>query len=198
MSDATAADYSPEQPFSILKRGSIEPAGPYSQEDILALLNGGEISIYDMVFYQGLGEWKPLMEVFEVEEQISHFVDDGQDLQKVGLAFRDISNVALPGEDIFYIAVQAKAGLLTKAKDCIALTSRHLFILHDRKGSFELEPHPWATVSNTLMRDEGKGLGTFSLLLDGDKRVDLSHFPLKQVQRLFQISQEIKEAQKQA
>ena len=43
------------------------------------------------------------------------------------------------------------------------------------------------------MRDEGRGLGTFSLLLGGEKRVDICHIPLKQVQRLFQLSQEMKQ-----
>jgi hypothetical protein len=43
------------------------------------------------------------------------------------------------------------------------------------------------------MRDEGKGLGTFSLLLGGERRTDIAHIPLKQVHRLFQLSQEMKE-----
>ena len=47
---------------------------------------------------------------------------------------------------------------------------------------------------NTLMRDEGKGLGTFSLLLGADNRYDVNHIPLKQVQRLFQLSQEMKDS----
>jgi hypothetical protein len=44
------------------------------------------------------------------------------------------------------------------------------------------------------MRDEGRGLGTFSILLGGEKRVDVCHIPLRQVQRLFQLSQEIKQS----
>ena len=43
------------------------------------------------------------------------------------------------------------------------------------------------------MRDEGKGLGTYSILLGAEKRVDVLHLPLKQVQRLFQLSQEMKQ-----
>jgi hypothetical protein len=58
---------------------------------------------------------------------------------------------------------------------------------------YELEAHLWKTVTNTLMRDEGKGLGTFSILLGREKRVDICHIPLKQVQRLFQLSQEMKQ-----
>jgi hypothetical protein len=187
-----------EQPgdiqFSILKRGEPDSRGPFTEQNILAQLNAGEITSEDMVFYEGLGEWKPIGEVFEIQEQISHFVDDGQDKQKVAAAFREVFNVVGSDEDIFYIAVQAKAGLLSKIKQCVILTDTHLFMLHEKRVGYELEAHLWKTVTNTLMRDEGRGLGTFSILLGGEKRVDVCHIPLRQVQRLFQLSQEIKQS----
>ena len=187
-----------EQPieiqFSILKRGEPDSRGPFTEQDILAQLNAGEITSEDMVFYEGLGEWKPIGEVFEIQEQISHFVDDGQDKQKVAVAFREVSNVVGSEEDIFYIAVQAKAGLLSKTKQCVIVTDTHVFMLHEKRVGYELEAHLWKTVTNTLMRDEGRGFGTFSILLGGEKRVDVCHIPLKQVQRLFQLSQEIKQS----
>ena len=187
-----------EQPteiqFSIFKRGEPDSRGPFTEQDILAQLNAGEITPEDMVFYEGLGEWKPIGEVFEIQEQISHFVDDGQDKQKVAVAFREVSNVVGSEEDIFYIAVQAKAGLLSKTKQCVIVTDTHVFMLHEKRVGYELEAHLWKTVTNTLMRDEGRGLGTFSILLGGEKRVDVCHIPLKQVQRLFQLSQEIKQS----
>jgi len=187
-----------EQPieiqFSILKRGEPDSRGPFTEQNILAQLNAGEITSEDMVFYEGLGEWKPIGEVFEIQEQISHFVDDGQDKQKVAAAFREVFNVVGSDEDIFYIAVQAKAGLLSKTKQCVILTDTHLFMLHEKRVGYELEAHLWKTVTNTLMRDEGRGFGTFSILLGGEKRVDVCHIPLRQVQRLFQLSQEIKQS----
>lgn len=178
--------------FSILKRGERDPWGPYSQDDLLALLNGHEISVHDYVYYDGIGEWKPIHEVFDVQEEITHFVDDGQDTQRVGIAFREVSNVVGPGESIYYIAVQAKAGLLSKTKQCVIVTDRHLFILTETRRGYELEAHPWKAITNTLMRDEGKGLGIFSVLLGGERRSDVAHIPLKQVHRLFQLSQEMR------
>ena len=187
-----------EQPgdiqFSILKRGEPDSRGPFTEQNILAQLNAGEITSEDMVFYEGLGEWKPIGEVFEIQEQISHFVDDGQDKQKVAAAFREVFNVVGSDEDIFYIAVQAKAGLLSKTKQCVIVTDTHVFMLHEKRVGYELEAHLWKTVTNTLMRDEGRGFGTFSILLGGEKRVDVCHIPLRQVQRLFQLSQEIKQS----
>ncbi len=179
--------------FSILKRGERDPRGPYNQDELLQLLNADEIGVNDLVYYDGIGEWKPIHEVFEVQEQISHFVDDGQDTQRVGIAFREVSNVVVPGESIYYIAVQAKVGLLSKTKLCVIVTDRHLFLMTENRRGYELEAHPWPSVTNTLMRDEGKGLGTFSILLGAERRVDVSHIPLKQVHRLFQLSQEMKE-----
>lgn len=192
MSDAEAAPTTGIL-FSILKRGERDPLGPYSEEDLLALLNAEQVSIHDYVYYDGIGEWKPIHEVFEVQEQITHFVDDGQDTQRVGIAFREVSNVVGKGESIYYIAVQAKVGLLSKTKQCVILTDRHLFIMTENRKGYELEAHPWKAVTNTLMRDEGKGLGTFSILLGGERRSDIAHIPLKQVHRLFQLSQEMKE-----
>jgi len=178
--------------FSILKRGARDPEGPFSEQELIAMMNNGGLSVADLVYYEGMGEWKPIGEVFEVHEQISHFVDDGQDTEKVALAFREVGNVVGETESIYYIAVQAKAGLLSKTKQCVIITEKHVFIMHEKRVSFELEANLWKDVTNTLMRDEGKGLGTYSILLGSDKRIDVLHLPLKQVQRLFQLSQEMK------
>ena len=157
------------------------------------MMNDGTLSVADLVYYEGMGEWKPIGEVFEVHEQISHFVDDGQDTEKVALAFREVGNVVGNSESIYYVAVQAKAGLLSKTKQCVIITDKHVFIMHEKRVGFELEAHLWKDITNTLMRDEGKGLGTYSILLGAEKRIDVLHLPLKQVQRLFQLSQEMKQ-----
>lgn len=191
--EAEEVDEAPEILFSILRLGERDPIGPFTEADLLKLFNDGQVGQDDMVYYDDLGEWKPIHEVFEVQEQISHFVDDGQDTQKVGIAFREVSNVVGSGESIYYIGVQAKVGLLSKTKQCVIITDRHLFLMTDKRVGYELEAHPWKAVTNTLMRDEGRGLGTFSILLGGEKRTDVCHIPLKQIQRLFQLSQEMKE-----
>lgn len=193
-----SADGQPELLFSVVRGGEREVRGPYTEKDLLNLLNSGEITQDDLVYFDGMERWQPIREVFEIHEQINHFVDDGQDKHKVGQAFREVSNVVGEGEDIYYIAVQERAGLLSKSKQCVAVTNRHIFLLRALKGGFELVAHPWDKVSNTMMRDEGKDLGTFSILLDMEKRVDIGHIPLKQVKRLFQLSQEMRRAVEEA
>ncbi len=186
----------PEIQFSILREGSKDPEGPYSDTDILNMLNKRDVSPHDLVFYEGLQKWSPIGEVFVIHEQISHFVDDGQDKIRVGEVFREISELVTRDENIYYIAVQERAGLLSKSKQSVALTDKHIFLLTSvKKTGFEIQAHLWSRISNTMMRDEGKDLATFSILLDLEKKVDIAHIPLKQVQRLFQLSQEMKEAQ---
>ena len=179
--------------FSILKMGARDPEGPFSEGDLLSMMNDGTLSVADLVYYEGMGEWKPIGEVFEVHEQISHFVDDGQDTEKVALAFREVGSVVGNSENIYYVAVQAKAGLLSKTMQCVIITDKHVFIMQEKRVGFELEAYLWKDITNTLMRDEGKGLGTYSILLGAEKRIDVLHLPLKQVQRLFQLSQEMKQ-----
>ena len=179
--------------FFILKSGARDPEGPFSDGDLLSMMNDGTLSVADLVYYKGMSEWKPIGEVFEVHEQISHFVDDGQDTEKVALAFREVGSVVGNSENIYYVAVQAKAGLLSKTMQCVIITDKHVFIMQEKRVGFELEAHLWKDITNTLMRDEGKGLGTYSILLGAEKRIDVLHLPLKQVQRLFQLSQEMKQ-----
>ena len=191
--DEAAGEAVEEIQFSVMRRGEEEATGPYTQEDILQLLNSGDFAKEDFVYYEGLEDWTPIEDVFEVQEQISHFVDDGQDRDKVAECFREVSKVLAANEDIYYIAVQEKAGLLSKAKTCVIMTNKRLFLLHDRRGGNELESYRWDSVTNTLMKDEGHGLATFSILLNREKRLDIPHLPNAQVKRLFQLAQELGE-----
>ncbi|NNE92866.1 MAG: DUF4339 domain-containing protein [Verrucomicrobiales bacterium] len=183
-----------EPVFSLLRKGSDQPSGPYSQEDILRFLQNNEIDRSDFVFYEGMEDWRPIDDVFEIQEQISHFVDDGQDKAMIGEAFREVSSVLATGEEIFYIALQAKSGLLSKSKDSVIITNKRMLVLTEKKKGYEMQSYPWTSVSNTLIRDDGKGIGTFSVLLQNDKRVDETHIPSPQMQRLFQLSQEFMDA----
>lgn len=190
---ADTASEPEEIEFSVMRRGEDDALGPFTQDAILQMLNAGDLSQKDFVYYEGLEDWTPIEEVFEVHEQISHFVDDGQDKDKVAQCFRDVSQVLAAGEDIYYIAVQAKAGILSKAKTCVIMTNKRLFLQHEKRGGYELESHRWDSVTNTLMKDEGGGMATFSVLFNREKRLDIPHLPIAQVHRLFQLFQELSE-----
>ena len=179
--------------FSVLRKGEETPIGPYTQENILQFLQSGDLLKDDQIYYEGMESWQAIDEVFEIQEQISHFIDDGQDKSMVAEAFAEISEVLAAGEDIYYIAIQAKTGLLHKSKITVILTNKRLLLLHEKRHGYELESHRWQSISNTLMKDEGKGLAIFSVLLDREKRIDVPHLPLPQVQRMFKLSQELRD-----
>ena len=42
-----------------------EQVGPYTQEQITAMLSSGQISPEDMIWHEGLPEWKPVREVIQ-------------------------------------------------------------------------------------------------------------------------------------
>ena len=184
--------------FSVLRKGEETPTGPYTQEDILHLLQSGEFHTDDQVFYEGMENWEPINQVFEVQEQINHFIDDGQNQSKVAEAFEEISELLAAGEDIYYIAIQERTGLLHKNKVIVIPTNKRLLLLHEKRNGYELESQRWESISNTLMKDEGKGLATFSVLLQMEKRIDIPHLPLAQVQRLFKLSQELRDLNTEA
>lgn len=183
---------SPTTSFSILRCGATEPGGPYSTEQILQMLKEGAVSKKDLVYYEGMPDWRPIEEVFEIQETISHLIDDGQNPEEVTIAFREVSNVINDDEEIYYIAIQARAGILTKTKQCLVITDQHLYHLTEKGAGYELEAHPWPTVSNTKMQDNQKELGIFSFVLNEERRVDVPNIPMAQIQRLFELSCEMK------
>lgn len=183
----------PEIQFSVMRRGEETAEGPFNIDEIFTLLSEDKLSRQDFVFYEEMEDWQPIEEVFDIQEQLSHFVDDGQDRTKVAEVFQEVSSMLAGGEDIYYIAVQEKTGLLTKHKTALAVTNKRLFNLHEKRSGLELETQRWDAVSNTLMKDEGNGLATFSILLDRKERLDIPHLPMAQVKRLFQLAQELGE-----
>lgn len=181
--------------FSVQRQGEETPIGPYTQEELLQRIQTGELSKEDFVYYEGIPGWEPIGEVFNFHQQISHFVDDGQNQEKVAEIFEEVTEILSQNEEIYYIALQERAGLLSKGRTAIILTNKRLLFRNEHKHGSELDSHPWTTISNTLMKDEGgeKGLGTFSALLQLEKRHDVTHLPMRQVRRLFQLSQELRE-----
>lgn len=178
--------------FSILRRGATEPGGPYSEEQILKMLQEDTISRKDFVYFDGMTDWRPIEDVFEIEETINHLIDDGQNPEEAAEAFREVNLVTDESEEVYYIAIQARTGILTKTKQCLIVTDRFLYHLTEKDVGYELEAHDWAHISNSKMQDNQKELGTFSFTLNQDRRVDVPHLPMSQVKRLFELACEMK------
>lgn len=177
--------------FSVVKLGQQTPAGPYNQDDILTMLQNGALERQDLVYYDGMGDWAAIEDVFDIHEEITHFIDDDQDQAAVAQAFREVAPILASEENIFYIATQKRSGLLSRTKSCVILTNNRLIVLKIKKSGSELESHKWTSVGDISMKDEGNGLGTYSAGLHQGKGFEISHIPLPQVQRLVQLSQEM-------
>ena len=61
--------------FSVLRRRDDETLGPMTQSELLEKLRLGEVDKSDMVFFEGSPGWEPIEEVFEIHEQLRHFVE---------------------------------------------------------------------------------------------------------------------------
>ncbi len=178
--------------FMVLKKDTQQPLGTFDQEGLLSLLNAGHVNADDLVYFEGLPSWQPISSVFDIQEQITHFIDDGQDLEKVGEAYREIENVIGPDTNIYYIAIQARASLLSKTTLCTVICDQGIYILSRKRFGNEIEAHDWSSIERTSLKEEGKGMAVFSIFFTNGSRIDVPHLPLKQAQRLFQLAQEIK------
>ncbi|NOX99641.1 MAG: DUF4339 domain-containing protein [Verrucomicrobia bacterium] len=177
--------------FSVIKLGQQTPVGPYTQDDILSLLQNGALERQDLVYYDGMADWAAIEDVFDIQEEITHFIDDNQDQSAVAQAFREITPILASEENIYYVAVQKHSGLLSRSKSCVILTNLRIVILKIKKSGSEMEIHKWSSVGDFSMKDEGNNLGTFSATMQQGKGFDITHIPLAQVQRLIQLSQEM-------
>lgn len=196
---STSADLSstelPEyQIFSILRSGEEEPLGPFSQVEVLRLINSGEVSKYDLVYYEGMGEWRPIREVFEFDEAIANFEDDGQDQHVVAEIFVEMNKLISEDENIYYIAVQDRHGIRLKGPDAVVVTDFRLVIFRQKMmGSREAEMYYWDDIHNTGTKmNTTEGVGTFSLLLNSKERIEVNRLPRQQVQRLSQLARELR------
>lgn len=180
------------QIFTILRQGEKDPIGPYSQNQIVALLNRGEIRSTDMVYYDGIGEWRPLSEVFELHQTIANYVDEGQDQEIVADVFGALSEMLADREAIYYIAVQEWPALKLRKPDSVAVTESSLYVVHHRRGTLEVEPYPWDKVFSVTGRVRaGDSHGTLAILLQNATRIEVERVPRAQAARVEQIAAEI-------
>ena len=187
------------QIFSVLRQGTEEPVGPYSQNELVELLNVGEIKSTDLVFYPELDNWAPISEVFELHQNIANFEDHGQDRQLLADAFGLLSDQLEDGESIFYIAVQhfpviglTSAVRLTPPKSLALSNLRFWFVSHKLIGGMTAEEVALTEVSRVDLRvKEGDKEGVFSILLTTGDRIELDKIPVAQLERLEHLTTDL-------
>jgi|GEM_PF-1424804 len=164
--------------------------GPYDQNQILAMLQTAELTKKDLVFYEGLGEWKPIEDVFDVQEQLTHFMDEGQEPEVVVNVYNILSDMLGAGEEIYYIAHQRKKMLRTQ-RDVVVVTNKRLIIVRHHLASHEVEDYLWTNISSVQTR-EGLMGNVFAIRHSNDRSTEVDSLPHSQIAKLVQLAQEMR------
>ena len=164
--------------------------GPFEQDQLLSMLNEGQLHRRDLVYYEGLGEWKPLDEVFDVEEALMHFMDEGQDSDVVAEVYQHVTQIISSHEQIFYIAHQKRKLMKTKP-DCVVVTNERLIIIRQSLGGSRVEDHQWKDIISVEMKEGLMGT-TFSVLDRNDHVIQIDDLPKPQLEKICQLSQEMR------
>ncbi|MGB2266410.1 MAG: PH domain-containing protein [Akkermansiaceae bacterium] len=186
------------QIFHILRQGEQEPIGPYSQIQIVQLLNEGQIHASDFVYYPELSGWELLSKVFELHQELINFGDEGQEPHIVDQSYTLVESTSQPEERIYYIAVQhfplrrVTAAVKLTAPKSIVLTDQRICLLAPKLMSdtdlFEYHYEQIESVMKKVPRDEEEG--TFIIVLHSGEWVETVKIPRPQLELLERISRD--------
>jgi hypothetical protein len=164
--------------------------GPYTEEQLLKMLNEGQVARKDMIFYEGMSEWKPLDEIFDLEEQLLHQMDEGQEADVIAEVYQQMTHLTASHEKIFYIAHQ-KRRMMKNRPDVVVITNERIIIIRQGLGGSRTEDHQWKDVVSVQMRDGIMGT-TFSLLDRNDHIVQVDDLPKPQLEKVCQLAHEMR------
>lgn len=187
------------QIFHVLRQGETEPIGPYSQNQLVELLNEEAIRPNDFVYYPELSGWKSLSQVFDLHQRIANFDDEGQDPHVVSESFALVSERCEPGENIYYVAVQHVPALSLTA--AVKFTSPKSFVVTDLRifvitPKFMSTPHTQEyaieEIEKVIKRVGSKDRdGKFILVLKSGEWVEIDKIPADQLERAETIVEEL-------
>jgi hypothetical protein len=177
------------QIFHVLRAGDSEPCGPYSQDQLVYLLNENAVSRSDYVFYPGLNDWRRLHEVFDFHDRLANFESEGHDPALVNSAFEEISRLLTAEEELYDIAIQEKALLGGLRTDVAALSSRGVWVGSlNRRGIYRGNRLEWEEIRQVSARYPMRwdlGVLTFDLACGG--RLELKRIPRRQLRRFVSL-----------
>lgn len=167
-----------------------QPHGPFDEEQILTMLNDGQVGRRDLIFYEGMPNWQPLEEIFDVEERLLHQMDEGQEPDVVAEVYQSVSHITGSGEKIYYLAHQKKRMMKSKP-DVVVVTNERLIIIRQGLGGNRTEDYLWKNVVSVQMKEGIMG-NTFSILDVNDHVVQVDDLPKGQLEKLCQFAQEMR------
>ena len=167
-----------------------EQHGPYTEEHLLQMLQEGTIARTDLIYHESFGEWRALENVFEVEEALTHSMDEGQDPAMVAEIYKQMNGLISSHEQIYYIAHQ-KPKMLKHKPDCVVITNERLIINRQGLGGSRVEDYQWKDIMSVQMSEGIMGT-TFRLKDHHDHLVQVDDLPKPQLEKLCQLAQELR------
>ncbi len=183
------------QIFHILRKGEHKSIGPYSQDELVEMLNSGEIKTSDLVFHSKMDDWAPLSEVFDLHQKVTNYGMEGQDPVIVNETFAFVDLRSEPGEEIYYIAVQnipavsLTATVKLRSPKSVVLTNWRFCIVKPKLlGETALEEFPLEQIKGTEVRiSNGSDNGVFEIVSTVGSVAPVDRIPVAQLAKLEQI-----------
>ncbi len=199
MSSSGSEELPEHQIFHVLRAGEPDSMGPFSQNELVKMLNDGQIRHSDLVYYPELSDWTRIDKVFEIHQQLTAFGQEGQDPDVVSEAFSFIDKRSEPDEEIYYIAVQRfpalrlTATVTLRSPKAIVLSSWRFCIVKPKLiGETTFEEFLLDQIESVEvdLNDGGK-TGSFAIIPRyGDPAV-VDQIPAAQLARLEEIAGEV-------
>jgi hypothetical protein len=181
-----------ESELSFLVYQGDRQSGPFTQDQILDLLQDNALSKRDLIYYEGLGQWKPVEDVFDIEEQLSHQMDEGQDSEVIADVYRQIEAMLGHDEQIFYIA-HGKKKVMRPKPDAAIITNHRLIIQRQTLTGTSMEDCQWRNVVSVHLK-EGRFGSNFSVEDVNHHSIEVEDIPHDQIAKLCQLAQEMRSA----
>lgn len=167
-----------------------EQLGPYNEDQLLNLLNEGQIGRRDLIFYEGMERWQPLEELFDVEERLLHYMNEGQEPDVVAEIYQSVSHITGTDEKIYYLAHQ-KRRMIRSRPDVVVITNERLLIIRQGLGGSSTEDYLWRNIVSVQMKEGIMG-NTFSILDVSNHTHEVDNLPKLQLEKLCHFAQEMR------
>lgn len=130
-------------------------------------------------------------------ENLKSKLNEGQDLAVVEKLHNKIKNFLTTNEVIEYIAVQKKPGV-TITPDCVTLTTKRVIVCRPKSFGLTMEffDYTWKDVEDCHVKEEIFG-SEFSVKSVKGNMSKVDYIPKIQARRLYQLSQEKEEEQRE-
>lgn len=183
------------QIFHILRKGEQKSIGPYSQDELVELLNSGTVKTSDLVYYSKMDDWQPLSQVFDFHQKVTNYGEEGQDPDIVSESFAFVDLRSEPGEEIYYIAVQnfpavsLTATVKLRSPKSVVLTNWRFCIVKPKLlGETALDEFPLEQIESTDIRiEEGNEDGIFEIISKAGAVAPVDQIPTSQLAKLEEI-----------